>query len=172
MCADGCAMQIGRLVGSGVAGLGLVGASYLGLAGEDNTTRDETGAVVEGGEVGAFRIQLGDCLLDSPDGDFESIEAVPCDESHQSEVYAAFNVPFSEIAAFPGRDSIRAAADDGCLAEFEAFVGRSYELSVYGISSITPTEGSWDEFDDREVLCLVSNFDGTPKVGSARDTDA
>lgn len=74
--ADRILMQIGRLVGGGVAGLGLVGAGSLGLAGEDNTTRDETGAVVDGGEVGAFRVRLGDCLQDATDGDFDHREVL------------------------------------------------------------------------------------------------
>lgn len=163
-------MQIGRLVGGGVAGLGLVGASYLGLAGEDNTTRNESGAVVAGGEVGAFRIRLGDCLMAAPDGDFESIAAVPCADSHHNEVFGAFNLPGTS-EDFPGRDAIASAADAGCLERFEPFVGREYELSIYGISSVTPTEGSWNEVDDREVLCMISNYDGTPKSGSARNAD-
>lgn len=161
-----------RLVaGAGAAGLGLVGVGYAGLAGEDNTTRDESGAVVDGGEVGAFRIRLGDCLLAAPDGDFESIEAVPCEQSHQNEVYAAFNLPFPDSAAFPGRDAVGAAADEGCLERFEPFVGVEYQVSEFGISSITPSEGSWTEVDDREVLCLISEYDGTPKTGSARGTN-
>lgn len=161
-----------RLVaGAGAAGLGLVGVGYAGLAGEDDTTRDESGAVVAGGEVGAFRIRLGDCLLAAADGDFESIEAVPCEQPHQNEVFAAFNLPFGESAAFPGRDALGAAADDGCLAQFEPFVGVTYDVSEYGIASITPSEGSWTEVNDREILCLISNYDGTPKTGSARDTN-
>jgi len=149
----------------------MVGAGYLGLAGEDNSTRDESGVVIDGGEVGAFRIRLGDCFEDVLAGDFESVDAVPCTDPHQNEVYEAFNLAYGESDPFPGRDVVRAAADEQCLSEFEAFVGRSYETSSYGIGSITPTEASWDEFDDREVLCMISNYDGSTKTSSARDTD-
>ncbi len=155
------------MIGAGAAGLGLVGAGYLGLAGEDNTTRDDVGAVVEAGEVGAFRIRLGDCLADAPQGEFESIEAVPCGQPHGGEVYHAFNLVDDE---YPGLASIRTSAELGCYDAFEPFVGIAFEESQYGISMINPTEQSWDEVDDREVLCLVSNFDGTTKTGSAAAT--
>ena len=35
--------------------------------------------------------------------------------------------------------------------------------------AISPSEGSWDELDDREVLCLISNYDGTMKTGTAKN---
>lgn len=160
-------MQIGKLVGAGAAGLGLVGAGYVGLAGEDDTTRDESGAVVEGGEVGAFRIRVGDCIADSPDGDFESVEAVPCEQEHRSEVFAAFMLPHDDSAKFPGLDVVQTTGDEGCLDRFEGFVGIDYASSVYGIGVVAPTAGSWNEVDDREVLCLISNYDGTLKTGSS-----
>lgn len=163
-------MQIGRLVGTGVAGLGLVGAGYAGLAGQDDSTRDESGAIVDGGEVGAFRIRLGDCFGETTGEDLESVDAVPCDQLHRYEVYAAFNLPYDDGAAFPGRTTVQEQADLGCLERFDGFVGAAYETSIYGIGAITPSEGSWDEVDDREVLCLISNYDGSSKSGSAEGT--
>lgn len=163
-------MGIGRmLAGGAVAGLGLVGAGYAGLAGEDNTTRADDGAIIGEGEIGAFRIRLGDCLEATPAGEVETATGVPCSQPHADEVYHAFIVAESD-GQWPGQAAIDQQADDGCLAAFEPFVGTAYEDSVYGIGYFTPTEGSWTELDDREILCLINNYDGSVKTGSARNT--
>ncbi len=158
-------MAVGRVVG-GIAGLGLVGAGYLGLAGEDNTSRNEQGEIVEGGELGAFRIRLGDCLAGAPEGVIESVQGVPCEEPHDSEVYHAFMLP---DGPFPGEDAVFALVDEGCYAAFAPFVGHDYETSVFDFGAIYPSSESWTAVDDREVLCTIAHFDGTPKTGSARD---
>lgn len=164
-----------RLVGgviAGAAGLGVVGAGVVtGIAGEDHSTRDDSGAVVESGEVGAFRIRVGDCLAAIALGVIESVDAVPCSEPHASEVYGAFNILTPEEAAFPGTASINAQADDGCYSRFAGFVGFPYERSVYETSSITPTKDSWEQLHDREVLCLVFMTDNSLMTGSAKDTN-
>ncbi len=162
-------MGIGKAVGGTVAaGLGLVGLGYSGLAGQDNTTRDESGAVVEGGEVGAFRIRVGDCLGPLELGvSFESVEAVPCSEPHQSEVFYAWNVPGD---VFPGDNGMSEIASEGCYEAFSGFVGIAYEDSIYGYNTITPTAESWDQFDDREVQCLITDYNGGLLTGSAEGT--
>jgi hypothetical protein len=154
-----------RVVGGGLAGLGLVGAGYLGTAGQDQTVRDEAGRVVEAGELGAFRIRLGDCIDLGDVTEFESVAGVPCDQPHEGEVYHAFELAGS---TWPGVAVVEQQAADGCYARFQAFVGAPYETSRYDIATITPTQGTWDEFDDREVLCVVTHYDGTKKQGTAR----
>jgi putative regulator of septum formation len=154
----------------GVAGLGLVGVGYAGVAGQDETARDNAGAVVEGGQVGALRIRTGDCFGDVPGATFEAVDAVPCSQPHKFEVFDAFNLPFENSAAYPGDESITTLADDGCFNRFAGFVGIAYAQSIYNYSIVYPLAGTWDEFDDREVMCLISNYDGTSKQGSARDT--
>ena len=159
-------MAISKAAGGAVvAGLGLVGVGYAGLGGQDNTVRTDSGAIVEGGELGAFRIRVGDCFGDVPGLALESVDAVPCSSPHTFEAYAAFNLSGN---SFPGTARVRQQADEGCYLRFAPFVGLDYEYSVYGISSLYPTAESWQELDDREVLCLILNYDDTPKIGSAR----
>lgn len=150
-----------------MVGLGLVGAGYTGLGGEDNTTRNDNGDIVEAGEIGAFRIQLGDCLNGTATGLVESMEGVPCSMPHDVEVYHAFLLPGG---VFPGATAVSEAASEGCYNAFEPFVGHEYETSIYDISSLYPTLESWNQLDDREVLCLMDNYDRTKKTGSARNT--
>ncbi len=160
-------MGIVRIVGSTAAGLGLVGVGLVGLGGEDNTTRDEAGAIVESGEVGAFRIRLGDCIDGLGLGEIESVEGVPCDSAHELEVYFAFNLPDGD-GSYPGDEAVGLASEEECFDAFEPFVGLDYQESTFGFKSLTPTEASWNSIDDREVLCMIGNYDGTPKTGSAR----
>lgn len=158
-------MSIGRLIGAGIAGAGLVGAGLTGLAFEDDTVRDETGEITEGGEVGAFRIRLGDCMVDPGTGMIESVEAVPCSEPHDLEIYHAFNLVGTDYPA-----DMDMQADNGCYHAFEPFVGESYERSMYDYMIITPTPESWDELDDREVLCALTSYDGQATFGSGEGT--
>lgn len=159
-------MSAGRIIG-GIAGLGLVGASYMGVAGQDDTVRDESGTVVEGGEVGAFRIQLGDCIQDPGEGEFESVAAVPCAQPHEAEVYHAFML--RDRPTFPGTEVTFEEADLGCYEAFGRFVGQSYEYSSLDYGTITPTEVTWNELDDREVLCLIYDSAGLT-TGTLRDS--
>lgn len=159
-------MAAGRIIG-GIAGLGVVGASYMGVAGQDDTVRDEAGNVVTGGEVGAFRIQLGDCIETPPVGEFESLAAAPCSEPHESEVFHALML--ADRTTFPGTETISQEAADGCYSAFTGFVGQTYEYSSLDFSTIGPTKATWDEFDDREVLCVVFDPAGAT-VGSLRDS--
>lgn len=158
-------MSIARWIGTGVAGLGLVGAGLSGVAFGDDTVRDEAGQVTEGGDVGAFRIRLGDCMVDPGEGVIESVKAVPCSDPHDLEIYHAFNLVGSSYPA-----DMDMQADNGCYNAFEPFVGKSYESSVYDYMIITPTPESWDEVDDREVLCALTSYDGQATFGSGQGT--
>jgi hypothetical protein len=163
-------MAVGKIVAGVAAGLGLVGVGYAGLAGQDDTTRDDAGQIVEGGELGALRIRVGDCFLDPMSGStIEAVDAVPCSQPHMFEVYAAFNLAFGTDDPFPGGSAVDGLVDDGCYSRFFEFVGLGYEESIFDFSALYPTNLSWDEVDDREVLCLISNHDGSMKSGTARN---
>ena len=159
-----------RAIGGTVAGLGLVGAGVagLGLAGEDNSTRNEAGQVVVAGDVGAFRIRVGDCLPAVAPGEFESVRAVPCSQPHVLEVVGAFNLPYGDDAAFIGQAAMDPHIYVQCPAEFARYVGISWEYSQYYLGFITPSAESWAELDDREVLCTATTPFEDMVVGSIK----
>lgn len=143
----------------GVAGvLGLV--LLLGAcsqAEQDETTRDESGSVTEGGDVGVLRLQVGDCLEDQlsiVQTQVEELAAVPCDQPHRSEVFASFDLEGDE---FPGEAEVAAQAEERCSAELTSFVGPQVNDVSLGVGYLTPSEVTWDQADDRTVLCLVSH---------------
>jgi len=107
------------------------------------------------GESDVFSVEVGDCINTSGTGDeISSIPIVPCDEAHDQEVFAAFDL---DGDTFPGDSAIedeRSAYCDGDA--FTEFVGIPYADSMYATSGLTPTQSSWDQ-GDREVLCTIGD---------------
>jgi hypothetical protein len=105
-------------------------------------------------------IEIGDCL-DTPEDDiFNSVETIDCNEAHDLEVYAMVDMgrlgsEFSVVADYPGDFVLYDAALDECLNEFDAYVGVDYANSVLYVDAFTPTVEGWEEFDDREIQCVL-----------------
>ncbi|MDX2024881.1 septum formation family protein [Microcella sp.] len=136
------------------AGVALSGCSILSqFTGGGTATRDDSGEVVEGNDnTDVFTLQVGDCLNDATAAEtVETIPTVPCDEPHDSEIYASI---IMEGDVFPGEDATIAQADQACLDAFAGFVGIDYADSLYYYSYYFPTEGSWAG-GDREILCTI-----------------
>lgn len=150
-----------RLVASAVIGA----VAVFGGAGlmDDNTVRGDDGEIIEGGGLGALRMQNGDCF-NLPDADqVASLEGVPCGDPHDAEVYALFDIPGT---TFPGDAAVVTAAETGCYDRFEGFVGHDYETSALDFYFLHPLEASWTELDDREVVCAIVSYAGDKLVGS------
>lgn len=143
----------------------LVIAGALILAACGGAARDDSGAIVEAGTEDVFALKVGDCFND-PDsfGEIESVEAVPCSEPHDNEVFHTFDLP---DGAFPGADAIDEAAFGGCLPAFEQYVDVSYQESSLDISYLSPTAESWDR-GDREIACLLYDLNLEKLTGSMK----
>ena len=105
-----------------------------------------------GGQVASA--EVGACIVTDELGTDEitEIPTVECSEAHDAQVVGKFDLDDGD---FPGKDAVEAAAQDGCLPEFESFIGATYEESSLELSYIYPTEQTWDQADDREVLCFA-----------------
>ncbi len=122
---------------------------------------------VENENLGAFAIQVGDCV-NLPETDLiESLEAVPCNQPHDAETYEVFNM---RNPLYPGDNAVQDAASSGCYNAFELFVGRAYETSALDIYWLYPTLDSWNQHHDREIVCMVTSLDGTKLYGPMRDS--
>ncbi len=166
--ADAAVVKNRRLVALGfVLGAGLAGVGCTPSSAQDGTVRDKAGSVVSDGEIGAFRIQVGDCLRGVDAGMVATAQGTSCDRAHQYEVYHRYEFPEGD---FPGDTIVGTTADTECLGAFEAFVGLNYADSIYGYTALQPMQDSWDRVGDREVLCLIGNYDGSDKTGTARGT--
>ena len=132
----------------------------------DSADRDASGQIVGAGTIDVFDLKVGDCF---DDGDAYSDEvttlpAVPCNEPHDNEAYAAFNV---SVASYPGDDAMWDMATEECYERFAPFVGRDYESSQYDFFTLHPTRESWNH-NDREVVCVIYDMDLDKLTGSVR----
>jgi hypothetical protein len=148
---------------TGVAGIGIVSAGAFAF---DQTTRDDSGAIIQEGDLGVFSFKIGDCINDLGEGStIEKARGVPCSEPHEAEVYAeTFITDSSESRPANFNDN----ADEYCLAQFPRFVGISYDSSKLDATYLTPSEESWLE-GDREITCLIYDPEG-PVTGSLQGT--
>ena len=120
-------------------------------------------------EGNVFSLKVGDCYNGPLTNTEEFIEAadaelVSCDDPHEDEVYAVFELPDS---IWKGNDYVFEQASIGCGARFEAFVGIEYELSTLYADIIYPSEESWKE-NDRKVKCSVTEESAMKVSGSAK----
>ncbi len=139
----------------------------------DDADRDESGNIVSAGELSVFSMRAGDCFNDSQEvidagGDAveaQDLAALPCTEPHDNEVYAVFDL---SLERFPGAEALSDMASDQCLERFESFVGMSFEESILGIYPIYPTEESWSQSSDREIVCAVYHVELEKLTGSMK----
>lgn len=150
----------------GTAPITFVVAAMLLAGCGDNAVRGEDDQVVEAGEVGAFEVQVGDCFddgqLSAEASEVQEVDAIPCDQPHDNEVYAIFDLPDGD---YPGDEAVVEQSGKGCAERFAEFTGTAYEDSQLEITQLFPTEDSWNTLDDREVVCAVYDPSG-PVEGS------
>lgn len=128
-------------------------SAITGLLGGDTPVRDADSAeITEGGDLDVFTLALGDCFNDTAETQVSELPVVPCSDPHDNEVYYEHEMPDGE---YPGDEAISAAAEENCAAQFEPFVGIAYDASVFEYNYLTPTTGSWEDYGDRLIQCIV-----------------
>jgi Septum formation len=99
--------------------------------------------------------------------EIDAVDTVACTAPHIYEVYAVFDLPLGPDAPFPGDSPVGAAAFQGCVDLYEAFVGSEYDgqTSTIGVYPLAPSERSWPE-GDRVVTCSAYLRNGDPATGT------
>lgn len=141
-------MKTGRIVRTTLAIVGAVGVSAsLAACGSQVATAE-----------------VGDCVNTSDfEGEVTEIPTVECSEEHDAQVFHLFDM---EDGDFPGDDAISTAAEEQCLPAFEEFVDTGYQESSLDINFIGPSQDTWDQADDREVICILYTMDGSTSTES------
>lgn len=120
-------------------------------------------------DVAANDLEVGDCTDQDLSGAVGEVDTVDCEESHTAEVFAVFDVEGDD---FPGTAEISAEAAEGCNGDrFEDYVGVPYEESEIYTTYLVPTEETWNEADDRTIICFAITEDGSPTEGSVEGAD-
>ena len=109
--------------------------------------------------VSVFELVKGNCLDGTTlnDGLITTIRIVDCADVHTHEVYYSGRYPASTYDA----TKISDYANDTCLAQFEPYVGIEYARSRYQYLHIVPTQESWSQDNDRDVVCVAFEEDAT-----------
>jgi hypothetical protein len=142
---------IGAIVGGGIAVF--AGTNAM----DDNTTRDEAGTITEAGGLGAFVIEVGDCVQVPEETMVASVEGVPCNQPHDAQAFAEHQLLGDE---YPGDSAIENDAYEGCVDRWRSSIGTVWEDDkTYDLFTLTPTQESWEQ-DDRAVTCFVVRIDG------------
>jgi len=115
--------------------------------------RDEGGQIVGAGNVDIFDLREGDCFdVEVPvEEEVETVEAKPCTEAHEFELYFVGSLPDGE---YPDDATVFSFIEAECMPAFAEFVGVSYELSVLDIYYVVPDEDAWGA-GERAAQCSV-----------------
>ncbi|MGH8925819.1 MAG: septum formation family protein [Acidimicrobiia bacterium] len=116
------------------------------------------------GQQSVFSLAVGTCFDDQADGEISSVPEVDCSEPHDNEVFAL--IDYTETDTYPGTDQMSEISEDLCVAQFEGYVGLDYQSSALEVFPIYPTEESWTDEDDREIICALYNVDLSKLTGS------
>lgn len=110
----------------------------------------------------------GTCLDvgDELGAEVTKLPVIECAKPHTDEVYAV--VQYDKGDVFPGLEALETFAQQVCVREFEPYVGMSAFDSSLNFTYLTPTLGSWNDKDDRAVLCVLRDGASAPLTGSMK----
>jgi hypothetical protein len=121
-------------------------------------------------EIAVFKVKVGDCLNgDAGSGAVDSMTRVGCGEPH---LYEAYHLEAMPDGDFPGEKKVSDLGESVCKANFAAFVGKSFDDSELTLTSLYPTDQSWNSQNDRELVCLITTQDDSKRSGSAKNSKA
>jgi len=143
-----------------IAGAAVAAAVGISAAAERNAAGD----IMTAGAVNAFEVRVGDCFDDGAfaSSEVSEIPGVPCSQPHDNEIYATFDI----LGDWPGEERIEESASEGCYDRFADAIGRVYEESVIEYTIIYPSQGSWKQQGDREVICVGYHMEYEKLTGS------
>jgi hypothetical protein len=145
--------------------LAIAGAAVAAVIGISTAAeRNAAGEITAAGAVDAFEVRVGDCFDDEAfaSSEISEIPGVPCSQPHDNEVYATFDI----AGEWPGDERVEELAYEGCFERFARAIGKSYEDSVIDFTTLFPTQGSWKQRDDREVVCVGFHMEAEELTGS------
>ncbi len=139
----------------------------------DLVLRRIVGSMQDSGGLDLIPLRVGDCFQEvtsatTIDADtVHQLPVIPSNQPHDNEIFFLFEV---EDGDWPGDGFLETTADQACLARFEAYVGRDYATSRLDFYYFGPSQLSWERLGDREIVCILYDFDLEPLLDSMRDS--
>lgn len=144
-----------------------VGSCGSDATGDGAASTAPTGPPVTAGPVAAAELAPGDCVTGLVIGvnerrRIDAASVVRCDQPHELEVFAVFDLSASDFEAedgsYPGQQRVVDAADGGCRRQL---VELGEVAESIGLIAVWPTPESWTQ-GDRAVACAAYSTSGTP----------
>ncbi len=110
-------------------------------------------------------LKVGDCL-DDPSGRVFRVSRHSCSSPHERQVFATFDDPASSSAPFPGTTPLRTLAEGECVARFARSAPSVPNRAALRVFFLVPIKSSWENDDNRRVVCMVGSRDGSRLTGS------
>lgn len=120
-----------------------------------------------------FSVSPGECFQapTKVQAQLSSLQRVTCSKPHTQESYAIVPYAASSAAAaasaYPGADALSAFAQGACAQHFTGYVGVDYLDSKLFFTYLMPSARSWEQDDDRAVICFVTTT-GAPLTSSVK----
>jgi hypothetical protein len=118
-----------------------------------------------------FDVKPGECFVAPKNvkAELSNIDQVPCTQPHTQEAYALVTYQADATGpsaapggdAYPGDDALDKFAKGACAQHFTAYVGVDYLDSTLFFTYLLPSARSWEQDDDRTILCFVTTTGGT-----------
>jgi hypothetical protein len=123
-----------------------------------------------GTSTSVFDIKPGECFVapTAVKAELSDLSQVPCTEAHTQESYARVSYQAAgdtgasaDAGAYPGPDALDKYAKGACAQRFTAYVGVDYLESKLFFTYLLPSARSWEQDNDRTILCFVTTTGGT-----------
>lgn len=134
----------------------VITTALVAACGGGGLKRDESGAVVSGGSVSVFEVQVGDCSSAELKEETVSVAVVPCIEPHSHEAYFVTEHP---DGPYPGATALEVFAEQQCVGAFADYVGTEVAESRFYFTYLFPSVSTWNDKQDRQVVCFVVSRD-------------
>jgi hypothetical protein len=108
-----------------------------------------------------FSVTPGQCFQapGKVQSELSSVQHVACTTAHTREAYAivAYTAPAGTTGSvYPGSDALSSFAKGACAQRYGAYVGVDYLDSSLFFTYLVPSARSWEQDDDRKVICFVT----------------
>jgi hypothetical protein len=118
-----------------------------------------------------FSVEVGQCFQapSKVQAELSSLTRTACTKPHTREAYAiltyapvdpASGSSTAGASAYPGSDALSTFAKGACAQRFRSYVGVDYLDSSLFFTYLFPSVRSWEQDDDRKVVCFVTTTGG------------
>ena len=129
--------------------------------------RDESGQIANVGDLQVQDLRVGDCFdLKDPEAvEVSEVEAKPCTDAHEYELFHVASMPDGE---FPSDAAVDTFVEAECVTAFSQYVGMDYAQSALYFSWFAPSTETWSD-GDRDVQCAAYDPNDTELTSSVRN---